>query len=384
MIVYDDRLKMDIEGFKALLRSRNERLGITENYHGRIEFDADTKIYIICSVYMPDGVLGGWIAAEKISSNTYHVQVYYLTDMWADCSQYLRQLAWFIIEAYKGRSIADKYSENIYYVKVHDVVQILPFDDLSLKYFESRTNHKPYTAYKDAVKFLVGNVDNTEKSNSIRTSNEVISTNRSIGSDSPIKGIFRRDGECWHIEYGEKNKEVKDSKGMHYIHVLLSNPNKAIISTELYRLGNKLFPEGKINLGDADNYLSITEDDDIYPVLDLKYKKDLLDAKEKLELEIMVLHDAGGDPSDIREKEESLDIISKELSNSTRNGKSKNLNKSPLDKARQTISASIDRSYKNMRNKPDEMISLVGYLQSTIKRGKVFIYKDDAPIKWEL
>ncbi len=143
MIVYDDRLEMDIEGFKALLRSRNERLGTTENYHGRIEFDADTKIYIICSVYMPDGVLGGWIAAEKISSNTYHVQVYYLTDLWADCSQYLRQLAWFIIEAYKGRAIADKYSENIYYVKVHDVVQILPFDDLSLSILnqEQITNH---------------------------------------------------------------------------------------------------------------------------------------------------------------------------------------------------------------------------------------------------
>ena len=45
----------------------------------------------------------------------------------------------------------------------------------------------------------------------------------------------------------------------------------------------------------------------------------------------MVLHDAGGDSSDIREKEESLDIINKELSNSTRNGKSKNLNKSPPD-----------------------------------------------------
>ncbi len=171
---------------------------------------------------------------------------------------------------------------------------------------------------------------------------------------------------------------------MHYIHVLLSNPNKDIISTDLYRLGNKLLPEEKINLGDDDHNLSLTEDDDIYPVLDPKYKKDLLDAKEKLELEIMVLHDAGGDSSDIRENEESLDIISKELSNSTRNGKSKNLNKSPLEKARQTISASIDRSYKNMRNKPDEMISLVRYLQSTIKRGKVFIYKDDEPVKWEL
>jgi hypothetical protein len=384
MIVYDDRLEMDIEGFKALLRSRNERLGSTENYHGRIEFDADTNLYIICSVYMPDDVLGGWIAAERISPTTYHLQIYYLTDLWDDCSQYLRQLAWYIIEAYKGKAIANQYSENIYYVKIHDVVQILPFDDLSLKYFESRANHEPYMAYMDSIKSLVGNVENTEKNISTRRSNEVISINRSIGSDSPTMGIFRQDGECWHIEYGEKNKDVKDSKGMHYIHVLLSNPNKDIISTDLYRLGNKLLPEENINLGDEDHNLSITEDDDIYPMLDLKYKKDLLDAKEKLELEITVLHDAGGDPSDIREKEESLDIINKELSNSTRNGKSKNLNKSPLDKARQTISASIDRSYKNMRNKPDEMISLVRYLQSTIKRGKVFIYKDDAPVKWEL
>jgi hypothetical protein len=99
-------------------------------------------------------------------------------------------------------------------------------------------------------------------------------------------------------------------------------------------------------------------------------------------LEITVLHDAGGDPSYISEKEECLDIINKELSNSTRNGKSKNLNKSPLDKARQTISASIDRSYKNMRNKPDEMISLVGYLQSTIKRGMVI--ESPAPSKQNL
>ena len=80
MIVYDDRLEMDIGGFKALLRSRNERLSTTENYHGRIEFDADTTIYTICSVYMPDGVLGGWIAAEKISLNTYHLQIYYLKE----------------------------------------------------------------------------------------------------------------------------------------------------------------------------------------------------------------------------------------------------------------------------------------------------------------
>jgi hypothetical protein len=336
-------------------------LSTTENYHGRIEFDADTIIYTICSVYMPDGVLGGWIAAEKISPTTYHLQIYYLTDLWADCSQYLRQLAWYIIEAYKGRAIADKYSENIYYVKVYDVVQILPFDDLSLKYFESRANHEPYMAYMDSIKSLVGNAENTEKSISIRTSNEVISTNRSIGSDSPTKGIFRRDGECWHIEYGEKNKDVKDSKGMHYIHVLLSNPNKDIISTDLYRLGNKLLPEEKINLGDDDHNLSITEDDDIYPVLGPKYKKDLLAAKEKLELEITVLHDAGGDPSYISEKEECLDII---------------------NKARQTISASIDRSYKNMRNKPDEMISLVGYLQSTIKRGMVI--ESPAPSKQNL
>lgn len=104
---------------------------------------------------------------------------------------------------------------------------------------------------------------------------------QSIGSESLIKRTFKRDGECWHIEYDKENKDIQDSKGMHYIHVLLSRPNKEILSTELYRLGNGLSSEKNSVLGDDNDYLSITEDDDQYPIFDNQYKNELLEKIKK-------------------------------------------------------------------------------------------------------
>ena len=101
-------------------------------------------------------------------------------------------------------------------------------------------------------------------------------------------------------------------------------------------------------------------------------------------MELIAVEDAGGDPSDILEKEAALDFIKKEFAKSTINSQSKNLIISQTEKARQTITKAIDRSYKNMRNSPNEMISLVSYLTNSIKRGKYFIYQDNEIIKWEL
>jgi hypothetical protein len=205
------------------------------------------------------------------------------------------------------------------------------------------------------------------------------------------KLVFKFDGHAWHLEFGRVKKDLQDMKGLHYIHILLRHPNKEILSTELVQLVNYVVPEDTDFSGTRkdvsenviqhgfDDELSITIGTDFYSKLDSEAVRSYKQRISEIEGELEILQDAGGDTAEMSELLNEKEQLSNELLNVGRN-----IIIPSIEKARQSVTQSISRSYKRIRQSPDEMIGLVGYLSSRIKCGIRFLYTHDPKITLDL
>jgi hypothetical protein len=128
MIVYDDHLDLEMESFKEIILSRIKLFNKKEGMRLLIDFESDTKF----SLYLIDDMLIGWIALERIISQTYHIQVFSRISFYYELSKF----SWFIIEAYKGIETASKYFSEVGEPKFQPA-WILPYDEFEAQYMKT-------------------------------------------------------------------------------------------------------------------------------------------------------------------------------------------------------------------------------------------------------
>ena len=77
-------------------------------------------------------MLIGWIALERIISQTYHIQVFSRTSFHYELSKF----SWFIIEAYKGIEAASNFFSALGEPKFQPA-WILPYDEFEAQYMKT-------------------------------------------------------------------------------------------------------------------------------------------------------------------------------------------------------------------------------------------------------
>ena len=129
MIVYDDHLDLEMESFKEIVLSRIKLFNKQEGMRLLIDFESDSKF----SLYLIDDMLVGWIALERIISQTYHIQVFSRTSFHYELSKF----SWFIIEAYKGIEAASNFFSALGEPKFQPA-WILPYDEFEAQYMKTK------------------------------------------------------------------------------------------------------------------------------------------------------------------------------------------------------------------------------------------------------
>jgi len=93
-----------------------------------IDFESETKY----TLYLINDMLVGWIALERIISQTYHIQVFSRTSFIYELSKF----SWFIIEAYKGIEAASNFFSALGEPKFQPA-WILPYDEFEAQYMKT-------------------------------------------------------------------------------------------------------------------------------------------------------------------------------------------------------------------------------------------------------
>jgi hypothetical protein len=119
-IIYDDRLKFEIDAFKDVLQSRNADIDNDLSIVTTLSFFFDN----IFGVFMPDGTLAGWFAVEKVSRDRYHTQVS-VEEGSPIIKKLMMLLTWRIIEWNQGVESANNWWKNIDVTKF-DGIKIQP------------------------------------------------------------------------------------------------------------------------------------------------------------------------------------------------------------------------------------------------------------------
>jgi hypothetical protein len=115
-IIYDERLELEIDAFKDVLQSRNAHLDDELSIYTTLSFFFDN----IFGVFMPDGVLAGWFAVEKISRYKYHTQVS-VEEGSPVFKKFMMLFTWLIIECYQGVDAANNWWKNLDVTKFNGI-----------------------------------------------------------------------------------------------------------------------------------------------------------------------------------------------------------------------------------------------------------------------
>lgn len=211
------------------------------------------------------------------------------------------------------------------------------FDMDSGKQIDTNTIHQLYTASQDSTE--------------VRESN-----------------VFRWRGGTWEIVYDGKVIRPPDSKGLRYIHHLISNKNESIFSLDLMNTINDIQPEEnrrvllKRSTQVDDGELTERLKDGIPPK---QLKEALYVLNQKLE---------SAETLDERESiQKQIDQITDRLESIT--------GENSADKARVAVSNAINRALERIK---EEHLLLYEHFSLSIKTGGSFKYETAEDIQWTL
>ncbi len=205
---------------------------------------------------------------------------------------------------------------------------------------------------------------NTVRRRSAQLSNK---THKQAGAEQEIaKNIFRNDGDRWTVVFNNSEPcYINDIKGMRQIAQLLTKPHKTISAVELANPQNNTVssdsgePQEKVD-GEA-----------------------LIDCRKRLNEIPVELAEAekNHDLAKTKRLQSEKDHILAYVKTSTRpSGKSGSFN-NKVEKARKTVSNSINRAIDNIKQHNP---TLCQHLDNSIQQGIQFAYSPDTKINWEL
>jgi hypothetical protein len=188
-----------------------------------------------------------------------------------------------------------------------------------------------------------------------------------VSEPVPHGNHFRKKGEFWEIDFEGTHYHLKDSRGLKYIHLLLSNPNEPLSVLQMLKsvtLPNRLDnfnQKDAIELVGGEN-LRITEDRYCGNILDKRAIISNLSRINEIDEELK----GNNNPECQVELEEEKRDLAKQL----RGNRFTQVNKD-IERVRQAVKKAISNAIKNIRK---EDPNLGKHLFKTIKTGVNCIY----------
>jgi non-specific serine/threonine protein kinase len=188
------------------------------------------------------------------------------------------------------------------------------------------------------------------------------------GSDGRV---FRREGEFWRIGSGEVVFYLRDSKGLRYLHCLLSNPGQEVLALQLAQEGERLGVPGQ---GAGLPESTFISGDDSLPVLDERAKAEYRERLRDLEAELEEAKALNNEGRGYRAELE-IDALTRELLRASGIGDRDRSTPGQARRAANNVTRAIRDAIGRIA-KHDA--SLAYHLQSTVHRG-MFCRYDPGP-----
>jgi hypothetical protein len=191
---------------------------------------------------------------------------------------------------------------------------------------------------------------------------EKVATTIEHPTPSGDAATLRREGEYWTVAYSGAEFRLKDSKGLTYLHVLLSSPGREFHVLDLVGPG--------LPWGDAGD------------LLDQRARSEYKDRLAELRQDVDEAKAFRDDERASRAQKE-IDVITQELARAVGLGGRGRKAGVVSERARMSVSKAIRNSIKKI----DEQSPELGvYLRTTIRTGTFLSYAPDPrhPIQWRL
>jgi len=198
-------------------------------------------------------------------------------------------------------------------------------------------------------------------------------TVRSLRSEPPAGAtgnVFHREGEYWTLAYAGRTFHLRDTKGLHCIARLLTDPG-----TEVH-VGDLVVLDG----GTSDNTGDTPRPGNLGTVLDprarAEYKQRLDDLRDELEEAT-----AGGELARADRARNELELIAQELAAAYGLGRRPRRIGDPAERWRKAVTNQIRRSLQRIRAE-DPALGL--HLTKALRTGFFCSYTPERPIAWQL
>jgi hypothetical protein len=196
----------------------------------------------------------------------------------------------------------------------------------------------------------------------------------------PVEPGFLKEGDTFRISFLGKTTSVSISKGLKYIHILISKPNKAFSAEELYRSVH-WDSDGDLNGGKdpyrSDDYLS---ENTHQPILDKKYIEEI---KKRLRDLCEEIAEAERNKDLARKSilsDEKDKLESEALSNISPNKRIKGFRTTETAK-REGITRAINRSIKQLKEKE---VTIGAHFDRSLRPvTEPYVYRPDSEFDWK-
>ncbi|MDD4961697.1 MAG: hypothetical protein PHX07_05620 [Candidatus Marinimicrobia bacterium] len=212
--------------------------------------------------------------------------------------------------------------------------------------------------------------------------------------------VFVKNDDIWNIRYNEEFTQLKDFKGLNYVHYLLQNPHKECSLWELNTAINKPDREALYAVADQNANLKSKDDEEKE---EIQYKsapydevneayKTLNEYKKSLErLDNLIKEAEASNDIDmlliIDESKRKREILLKEINRINNEIKHKNFDRTTDKKDDEKIRQAISQAYKQFRKtiKTDKTPNLHKHLTRSIVTGNIYKYDpEDSNVSWVL
>lgn len=186
-----------------------------------------------------------------------------------------------------------------------------------------------------------------------------------------LKGcVFRKKtgGEYWDIVYDERSIHPKNSKGLEYIHYLLSNPEREIHVLQIVSVDENLSKGLSKNTG---------------TLLDNLATKQLKDQYENLEEELADKKIPKSDERIAGIKEEMEKITKILTAGLDKRGQPRKF-ADEAERTRKAVSKAIKESLVKIKDKKEGNPALWNHFDNTLRTGTYCSYKPEHPMNWQL
>jgi hypothetical protein len=188
--------------------------------------------------------------------------------------------------------------------------------------------------------------------------------------------VFRREGDYWSVTFGSETVRLKDTKGLHYLALLLQSPGREFHAGELLRL-----EAGTDSTAGATEQMNLPASGDAGEILDPRAKGEYRRRLEDLRGELEEAR-SFNDPERARGLEEELDFLTRELAGGLGLGDRSRRAGSYAERARINVTRALRTALRHIAERSP---ALDRHLTSTIKTGIFCSYDPDprVPIDWK-